>query len=66
VNKVSAVQKHQTSALKLTVEKSEKNEGTAPTTDCLKDRLFLYNTLSKDKQLFNAVDVNKEKISFYR
>lgn len=60
VRKISAIQKYQISTLKLT---AEKNEGT--TVD-LKDRLFLYNTLSKDKQLFKSVDINKKKVSFYR
>ena len=49
---------HQRSALlKMAVEKSSA---------LLKDRLFLYNTLSKDKQLFTAIDTEKNTVSFYR
>jgi hypothetical protein len=29
----------------------------------LKDRLYLYNTLSKDKQLFTAIDADKKTVS---
>jgi hypothetical protein len=65
VNKISVVQIYQKSALKLTAEKNENEKNEGITTD-IKDRLFLYNTLSKDKQLFNAVDVDKKKVSFYR
>jgi hypothetical protein len=32
----------------------------------LKERIYLYNTLSKDKQLFTAVDKSKKGVSFYR
>jgi hypothetical protein len=32
----------------------------------LKERIYLYNTLSKDKQLFTAVDESKKGVSFYR
>lgn len=32
----------------------------------LKERIYLYNTLSKDKQLFTAVDKSKSSVSFYR
>lgn len=32
----------------------------------LKERIYLYNTLSKDKQLFTAVDKSKKSVSFYR
>lgn len=32
----------------------------------LKDRLYLYNTLTKDKQLFLAIDADKKSVSFYR
>ena len=32
----------------------------------LKMRLFLYNTLTKEKQQFVALDKDQKKVSFYR
>ena len=32
----------------------------------LKERLFLYNTLSREKQLFTAIDKSQKRVAFYR
>lgn len=32
----------------------------------LKERLFLYNTLSREKQLFTAIDKFQKRVAFYR
>lgn len=45
------------------IDKNDRNEKTSSIP--LKNRLYLYNTLSKDKQLFKTIDVNNEKVSFY-
>ena len=50
----------------LNIHQSTVSPELAKSSGILKERLFLYNTLSKEKELFKAIDTASDTVSFYR